>query len=218
MRKKTVGIVVGVLVLALAGTVYGLRFSDDTTIDQPITKITLHGGSGGVAIRTEPGPVRIRRTVTYLGDKPGATATVRGDVLTLGGCGGGVVFCSIAYAVIVPPGTALSGDIGSGGLAIDGLAEVDVRSGSGDVLIANGTGDVRVDNGPGDVLISLASPQNVTVRTGSGSASLEVPVGSYRLDGKSDSGNRKVGITEDPKAVHRLSVTTGSGDAKIQTR
>ncbi len=81
-----------------------------------------------------------------------------GDTLVLTGCRG----CSVDDELVVPRGTAVSGNSGSGDVVMQGVTEVDVELGSGNVRVRDVSGPVDARTGSGEVtLVRVAGPVDV---------------------------------------------------------
>ena len=58
-------------------------------------------------------------------------------------------------------------------------------------------------------------PDSVEVESGSGDATLHVPDGAYDVKTEVGSGDATVSVKKDPSSPHKVSLTTGSGDASV---
>lgn len=111
----------------------------------------------------------------------------------------------------------LKATLGSGSLDladIGGKVTADVGSGRIHGVRLSGA-STTVKTGSGGVDLGTTNQQDVRMETGSGSATLTVPSGSYRLDVRSSSGHKEVAVQEDASAAHTLYVHSGSGHVKI---
>lgn len=179
-----------------------------------ITAVRLDDiGAGDVRVRTGD---RQRTSVTahvrtgWWGD--GDRSFERdGDVLVLDECRG----CTVDYELVVPRGTTVSGESGSGTAVLEGVRGVDVTSSSGDVRGSSLAGPVMVETSSGDVELDLATPQDVRASTSSGNVDLTVPDGRYRVDADGDA---DVDVIDDPDARHELVLETSSGDVRAGAR
>ena len=134
-----------------------------------ITVVRMDVGSGDVMIRTGD---RTRTSVTAQVRtwwwRNGDPAYRRdGATLVLTGCRG----CSVDYELVVPRGTAVSGSSGSGTLVAQGVREVDVELGSGDVRVRDVSGPVNARTGSGEVTLVRVVVGPVDVDSSSGSIS-----------------------------------------------
>lgn len=105
----------------------------------------------------------------------------------------------------------------SGDVNVVGGAEVAVEARAGDISVLGATGPVTAQTTAGDLDLKLAAAASVTATATSGDIDLMVPAGAYRL--RADSHNREddqiVGITEDPKSPHVLTVRATSGELRV---
>lgn len=168
MAKVKLGVVAvvaaGVMVAAGCSSMFTERFSDDSAIDAAVRKVRVVDGVGSVSIRTGDVPV-VRRTVRHTGDRPGATHRVEGDALVLEGCGG--ERCWVEYEVVVPRGSTVAGDVMSGDVTVEGVASVDLRASSGDVVVRRVAGAVNVAVSSGSVELTEVG-ERVNVEAASG--------------------------------------------------
>lgn len=125
---------------------------------------------------------------------------------------------------------------GSGNVGItEASGAVKVQAGSGDIVIADVTGDMEARTGSGnidarglsgdmniartgsgDVTLSLNESGAVRTHTGSGNVDLAVPAGSYRVDARTGSGERTLGVASSPTGKFLLDLETGSGDITVR--
>jgi hypothetical protein len=171
-----------------------------------ITAVRMDVGSGDVMIRT--------------GDRPQASVTAHvrtwwwrngdpayrrnGNTLVLTGCRG----CSVDYELVVPRGTTVSGDAGSGTVLARGVREVDVELGSGDIRVREVSGAVDARTGSGDVtLVRVAGP--VDVQSSSGSISGSGLAGPVVAD--TSSGDVALELTR----AQEVRASTSSGDVDL---
>lgn len=133
-------------------------------------------GSGDVTIRTgDRERTSLTAQVRTWRWRDGDLSFVRdGDTLVLEECSG----CSVDYELVVPRGTTVSGETGSGDVIVQGVREVDLELGSGDVSVRDVAGRVQARTGSGAVtLLRVTGPVDVGSSSGSISgASLAGPV------------------------------------------
>jgi hypothetical protein len=131
-----------------------------------------------------------------------AVSDLTGIVLT--GCRG----CSVDYELVVPRGTAVSGDGGSGTVVVQGVGEVDVELGSGDIRVREVSGAVGARTGSGEVtLVHVAGP--VDVQSSSGSISGSGLSGPVVAD--TSSGDVVLELTR----AQEVRASTSSGDVDL---
>jgi hypothetical protein len=171
----------------------------------------------------------VHQRVSYRWNEPGTSVHVEGDQLVLGGCGWS---CDVAYDVVVPRGTTVSGKVDSGDFDLDGVASADVSADSGNVKIRDVAGTVSAQADSGDVELNGIG-QDVTARADSGNITgnglrgkvdAQVDSGSVtlRLDVaqdvlvRADSGNVEVTVPQDRYRVEGAS-DSGSRDIGVTT-
>jgi hypothetical protein len=204
--------------------------TDDATIGGHVASVRVSSDSGDVKIHSGD-RVSVHRTVHYNQDKPGSTQHVDGDVLVIESCP--VHNCWIDYDVTVPAGTTIDGAVDSGSVNLDGVAEVNLKVDSGEVLARGVSGKVNViaESGSvhlsdiGDAVVVQSESGDVTmdgvrgavsVRAQSGAIRLTVPRGAYRVNASTDSGAVRGDVTDDPSGTRRLDLHTDSGDILLR--
>lgn len=107
---------------------------------------------------------------------------------------------------------------GSGDMTIAEVAgDLDARTGSGNIDARGLAGKMNtVRTGSGDVSLALAKSGAVRTHTGSGNLDLAVPAGSYRIDARTGSGEKVLGVTSSPTGTYLLDLETGSGDITLR--
>lgn len=93
-----------------------------------------------------------------------------------------------------------------------------VRAGSGSVTGDQLGGAVDATTGSGDITLAMRTAGSVNAHASSGSITLTVPDGSYRIQVRSSSGTTSSTIRSDPAAAHLLQAETGSGDITVTSR
>jgi len=181
---------------------------------QRIDTVSIDIGSGDVRIRVgNVGTATIHQRFTYRGSHPGQDAfVIDGTRLRLQGCGDD---CTVDYDVVVPVGTTVTGQAGSGDISTTGLAATDVSTRSGDVHVTDAGGPITAHAGSGDVTVDLATPQDVRADTGSGDVKVTVPPDRYRIQVDTGSGDRNIEIASDAAGAHLLDLRAGSGDVSL---
>ena len=171
-----------------------------------ITAVRMDVGSGNVMIRTGD---RARTSLTahvrtsWWRDE-GPAYQRDGDTLLLTGCRG----CSVDYDLVVPRGTTVSGNSGSGDVVVQGVDEVDVELGSGDVRVRDVSGPVDARTGSGEVTLArVAGP--VDVESSSGSISGSSLAGPVLAD--TSSGDVTLELTR----AQQVHASTSSGDVDL---
>ncbi|PXY34644.1 hypothetical protein BAY59_03755 [Prauserella coralliicola] len=214
------GLAIGGVALIGVGIAFGLGWfwpataEATATVEQRISRVELAGDSGDVLVRADESAetTTVRQRFRYRWGEPDEAYEVRDGTLTLSGCGS---WCSVDYEVIVPEGTTVSGSVDSGDLTLDGVSDVQVEADSGDFTGTRLRGAVDVSVDSGDVRVTLDEPRDVRLAADSGDVEVTVPDGSYRVLGTTDSGDREIGVTQDPDASTVLDLNTDSGDVTV---
>jgi len=135
---------------------------------------------------------------------------------------------SISYEIVVPAGTEILAETGSGSISVrDIAAPVDAHTGSGSVKLENitgsakartGSGSIRAEgvggafdgkSGSGSIYLEQTAPGDVVVSTGSGSSNLSGVAGS--VSASAGSGR----ITVDGRQEGDWKLDTGSGSVRV---
>lgn len=222
---------VGALLVAtgVALTIWSLGDKESTAEHEVTGKISVvHLASPDADIRIEVADVdttTVKEKRSHWLVKRGDDAfSVDGGTLRLDGdCGWQ---CRSDFVVTVPRGTRVTGDVGSGDLALTGVQGVDARARSGDVQLREVTGDVKLDLTSGDVSIDRVSGR-LEVRATSGDITA-TNLSNGPVDLKTTSGDLEVeldqandvtlrGTSGDlrvvaPAAGYRVKADTSSGD------
>ncbi|MEU5725990.1 DUF4097 family beta strand repeat-containing protein [Micromonospora sp. NPDC047738] len=184
---------------------------------QPDTRYEINGDE--LVLRTECGP---RCSVSWEISAPEGVA-VRGET------GSGDVELSRVGAVEFKLGSGnvsvsgATGDVraetGSGNIdVIDAAGAVRLRAASGDITAQRLAAGVDAETSSGNVTVELAQPASARVHAASGDVELAVPDGRYRVRTSTGSGDRDLGVVDDPGAALLLDVSTGSGNVTITRR
>jgi hypothetical protein len=130
--------------------------------------------------------------------------------------------CSVAYRLTVPDNVPV--DVRTGG------GTVRFRGYRGSARVSAGSGDINVDAFCGFSLQARARsgsvtanascpPQELSLRSSSGSVHAIVPPGRYRIDAATSSGRREVrGIASVSDAPFSLDAFSSSGDVVVESR
>jgi len=107
---------------------------------------------------------------------------------------------------------------GSGDMVITDVGgDLDARTGSGNIDARGLAGAMNTARtGSGDIDLSLDKSGAVRTHTGSGNVDLAVPIGSYRVDARTGSGEKTLGVTSSPTGTFLLDLETGSGDITLR--
>ncbi|WP_199440470.1 DUF4097 family beta strand repeat-containing protein [Umezawaea beigongshangensis] len=186
-------------------------FTEERTVDVPVTAVRLQNGSGDVRIvRSADAPATtVTRTVTHppRDDRPsGDSHRVEGGTLVLDGCGDR---CSVDYRVVVPgEGVRAYGQVDSGDVVLEGLGDVELDAGSGDVRVGDISGRVYVDSGSG-----VVAGRDVA-------GDFVAEVGSGDVDVAEVGGNTVLTVSSGTVRARRMGgevqVDAGSGDVELE--
>jgi putative adhesin len=222
----------------------GEREVRDHTYRQAVVRLEFADfeASGVSVVGDAPaGEVHITRTYRWGGGgpKPRETETWDGQTLRIShDCGDADDdVCSIGYRVRVPKDVAVQANSSSGEVTVTGVGgAVEVETVSGEIELAGLSGELtatsvsgqvstrdirsasaRVTSVSGEVTLAfVAPPQVVSVRTTSGEARVTVPAGAaYRVDARTGSGGREVGVTSDVGAARAVEVESVSGSVVV---
>lgn len=176
-------------------------------LDAGVRTVALDTGSGDVTIRTrdQARTSLTTRVDTWAWTRPDPTHRRDGATLVLTGCGNG---CEVDYELVVPRGTAIEGETGSGDVTVVGAAATDVAVGSGDVEVREVPGTVVVDTGSGEIRLADVSGPS-TLHTSSGSIRGDLLRG--RVEASTSSGD----IVLDLARPQHVRAETSSGDVEL---
>lgn len=197
--------------------------TDEATVDGSITKLRFDNDSGDVTVRVGD-QASVKRVINYRRDAPDVqTHRVESDELILESCP--TNNCWIDYEVVVPEGTVVDGEVGSGDITVSGVAKASARSESGDIDVRDIDGDAQAEAGSGHVNASgIAGASTLQADSGdieatglSGASTAESSSGSITLTlsqaqnvrAEASSGNVSVTV---PAGSYRVATDTGSGD------
>ncbi|MFC0002734.1 DUF4097 family beta strand repeat-containing protein [Micromonospora siamensis] len=107
----------------------------------------------------------------------------------------------------------------SGNVEVSDLTgPVRLRANSGDVTGTRLAGPVDADADSGNITLDVSAPTAVRAHAASGDVSVLVPPGAYRVRARADSGNKDIGLADDPKATVLLDVSADSGNVTLTAR
>lgn len=185
----------------------------DSLVESRIDTVRLDVDSGDVDIRVgDVATTTVHQEFRYHGARPDDTFQVNGTELVLNRC---EPDCSVDYDVVVPRGTAVTGEAKSGDITVEGLAATDVTVQSGDVRVLDGAGSVKVQTSSGDITVNLATPQSVHADANSGDVKVVVPQDHYRVQVQTSSGDQRIDIPTDPASTRTLDLRADSGDVTL---
>ena len=157
------------------------------------------------------------------GHGPVTRRTVQGGTVTLRSrCPESVLHgCSTSYRVIVPDNLPLTVRTGEGSVDLRGYqGSATVTSGRGDITVSGFCGfslQARAEAGGDIAAATTCPPQQLSMRTTSGSVNVQVPAGRYRIDASTSGGKATVrDIAADPAAPFSLQAISSSGPVVVE--
>jgi Toastrack DUF4097 len=202
-------------------------YSETETEQAAIDEIRIAGGSGDVTVTAGAvDRVQITTTVHYAGGRPTASHPVQGRALVLNTrCGNQ---CRVEYQLTVPASVRVTGNNGSGGVTVDGVASVAVEARSGHVTVRNVRNSVSVTTRSGDIGLHALSGTVVaharsgdvrgdglgggaTVTTSSGDVSLAF-TRAQNVEVQASSGDVTLTV---PAGPYRVQMSAKSGRVRV---
>lgn len=193
--------------------------SDKHEVSDKISTVRLDSPNADVTIKVaDVDKTTVEERRSYWLVKRGDAFDVDGETLTLDGdCGWQ---CRADFVVTVPRGTKVTGQNGSGDLAVTGASGVDARSRSGEVSLTDITGDVKLELTSGDVEIDrLTGKLEIEAHSGDveakrvkgGPVQVNTTSGDLRLELDEAVDVRAKGTSSD------LKVIAPAGDYQVRT-
>ncbi len=239
-------VVVVVVVLLLVGRT-SLRWRSERRVltfsePEPVQRAEIEVAAGPVAIiGTHRGPVRVERTMRWIGSRPVTTEEVGGGVLRIQSLHRRRAWPhgEVGYRVELPATASVRVLSGAGEIAVQGIdADVELEARAGRLALAELSGDLRASSQAGTIdgtglasrrvevssnagAITLAfvqPPQSVEMHTGAGTVELLVPEERYRIHASSSAGRVEVGLPSDPRAERRLEAHSNADAVAILRR
>lgn len=176
------------------------------------------------AVRVAPGAPSVERRRQWVLSAPRVRSTVDGGVLRVDvRCPGwAFVSCSADVAVRAPAGSSVLVRAIRGSVAVTGM------SGTTDVSSEDGAVDVADSRAPEITARSVTdevsvgtrvAPRRIVVRSETGTVSVAVPAGAYRLVADSGQGRELVtGVRNAPGAAGSIDATSGLRDVAVTGR
>jgi hypothetical protein len=198
----------------LSGCVVGVSL--ETTIDEPVDRIDVDLGQGGILVAAAPGPVTLKADLGGLGEGDLTYEVVDRVLYVTATCG---ELCGGEVELTAPRPTALTARVALGEIDVDGLGgELSLTMNTGSIRGVDLTGEVAVASaGTGDIdLQFVVPPLEVTTGTETGSVELEVPAGTYDLDLSAGRGRvDTLGVIHDPSSERRIRAWTQAGSVDV---
>jgi DUF4097 and DUF4098 domain-containing protein YvlB len=232
----------GVLIVALAGckSAEQVKTEDQTqAYNERVTRVEITLDSGDVTFA--PGAadtVSVSRHLRWQSGKPVVTEKVDGSTMRISITCPKHDICEVGYRLTISSAASVHAHTNSGNIALAGITgDLDLDTDSGDVTVdgaagvvhmasdsgfvrGNGlrSGDVQAKAHSGDITLGfVAAPVTVAAQAKSGNVTITVPRadGGYRVNAKTESGNRNVTVDEAAAASHSIVATVDSGDITI---
>jgi hypothetical protein len=230
------GVVVTLSALIVGGVAAALAIASVASSHERVVTFGVRGSLNGVDLDVDDADVTIsgggqrttlavERTDRYaFGHDADVQRTVSDGVLRLQArCPNAVPrACSVAYRLVVPDNVPLTVRTTSGTVTFRGYrGSARVTTRSGDVDVAGFCGfslEARAESG--DIAAAAAcAPQQLTLRSTSGSVRATVPPGRYQVEAESASGSETVtGIDAVADAPFAIQALSSSGDVTVEGR
>jgi hypothetical protein len=230
------GVVVTLSALIVGGVAAALAIASVASSHERVVTFGVRGSLNGVDLDVDDADVTIsgggRRTTLAVertdryafGHDADVRRTVSDGVLRLQArCPNAVPrACSVAYRLVVPDNVPLTVRTTSGTVTFRGYrGSARVTTRSGDVDVAGFCGfslEARAESG--DIAAAAAcAPQQLTLRSTSGSVRATVPPGRYQVEAESASGSETVtGIDAVADAPFAIQALSSSGDVTVEGR
>jgi len=200
----------GACIVAVSATV---------TIDEPVDTVDVALGVGELTVVAESGPVVLEADLGGLADSE-LDYRVHNKVLYVDATCAQKNLCGGSLDITMPGKTALVAQVGTGSVALDGLADsASLGVGTGDVTgseLALTSGSFDVDVGNLDLSFRRA-PGALTVTVTTGDVSVVVPKGAYDLQLDAQQVSTR-GVTDDADAPSLLRIHVGAGRIDVVGR
>jgi DUF4097 and DUF4098 domain-containing protein YvlB len=208
--------------------VLGARMTYDDTEKTKITDIQIEGTSGDVTVRTgKATETSIKRIIRRASGDPGESYRLDGSTLMIDtSCGNN---CSVSYEIVAPAGVKVGGELRSGDIQLDSVADTDIKLTSGDITVMNATGPVKLRATSGDVRVvnakstvdiqstsgdinamDITGAMNLRVTSGDINAVLSAPAS---VTAQTTSGDVRLAV---PSGSYRILTSAGAGDTEVQ--
>jgi hypothetical protein len=233
-RLSAWSILVAVSALLVVGGVVALLIASLASSHERKVSFAVRGSPSGVALDLGDGDVVIagggqrtrldvERTDEYAfgHDAEVSRRVVGGELRIYSRCPSTIPHgCSVRYRLVVPDNVPVTIRTSGGDVSFSdyrGSARITTRS--GDIDIASFCGfslEARAESGTITTMAACA-PQQLTLRSTSGSVHATVPTGRYRIEAESASGShRVVGVASAADAPFSIQALSSSGDVTVE--
>lgn len=219
-------LVIGSMVV-LAGWALASRDERVTSyaVQGTLNRVSLDLGDADVTVMRSPEPTMVtvwRDDRSTFGHDVRATRTLSSRALLIRSrCPETVLHtCSAHYRIEVPDNVAVDVSTGAGGVTLSGYrGRARLSTGDGDIDVRDFCGfllQASARSGSVDAR-TVCAPEQLTLRSNSGSVHAEVPPGRYQLDAESASGSRVVrGVTAAADSPFAIQAFSSSGDVTVE--
>ena len=233
-RLSAWSILVAVSALLVGGGAVALLIASLASSHERKVSFAVRGSLSGVALDLGDGDVEIagggqrtqldvQRTdqCAFGHDADVSRRVVGGELRVYSRCPSTIPHgCSVRYRLVVPDNVPVTIRTSGGKVSFSdyrGSARITTRS--GDIDIASFCGfslEARAESGDIDTMAACA-PQQLTLRSTSGSVHATVPTGRYRIEAESASGSHHVtGIASVADAPFSIQALSSSGDVTVE--
>ena len=235
-RMSRWGVVVMASSLLVVGGAAALAIASVTSSHERLVSFAVRGSLSGVVLDVDDADVLIagggRRPVlgvqrtdrfAFGHDAEVQRSVAGGELRIHSRCPNAVPrACSVRYRVVVPDNVPVTVRTADGTVRLQGYrGSARVTTRSGDVDIAGFCGfSLQARAESGDITASAAcAPQQLTLRSNSGSVGVSVPPGRYQVEAESASGRHSVrGLDAVSDAPFSIQALSSSGDVSVQGR
>ncbi|MCB5907023.1 DUF4097 family beta strand repeat-containing protein [Streptomyces pinistramenti] len=192
------------------------------TVDGEVTSVAADTAGGTIEIvpLDEGGQVKVTEKYEYTGSKPHPTHTVKDGRLGLTAkvCKGMGARCTVNYKVLVPRKAAVDLRTSGGDIKVSGTSgAIDAETSGGDVTLAgcaSRKAKVKTSGGTVDAAFT-AVPDDVSAGSSGGDVTVRLPKGTYAVDATTSGGDRKVSVTTNESAAHKVAAHTSGGNVSV---
>jgi DUF4097 and DUF4098 domain-containing protein YvlB len=188
----------------------------------PLREVDLKLSSGSATIiGTGASTIRVRRTDDYaFGHAARERRTLSNGTLRLESSCPRILIgsCSASYEIAVPETAKINVQTTAGNIRLSGFrGTAQLQSGSGRVDVDAYCGfDLSATSESGNVRVAAAcAPQHLSLKTGSGDATAQVPPGRYRVTTTAGGTEHVAGIIQDENAPFTIDTHSASGNVTV---
>jgi DUF4097 and DUF4098 domain-containing protein YvlB len=201
--------------------------------------VTITSGTGNISISASDSETTVLAEVSASGEEPIWTADLVGTELVIDDGCGDRTDCEVDLTISVAATADVTISSSDGGITIvNRNATVAITGAASNIVLNSITGPIDVDLTKGDLLgatlvstvasfhtgdgsldVTLTQAfTSLTVTSGSGDITAQVPDGGYDIDAVSDDGSVDIKVDDVAGAAASIVMRTGSGDVTIYKR